>query len=345
MTTAVSDNLTAGAITTQNLTPSAAETPGSAVTLVTGGYTTMAVQVTGVYTGALSAQGTIDGQTWVTLGGAPFFNAATGATSDTIASAATGIWLLSSASYAKLRISANAAVTGSANVTVNAAQGATSSDSAVVAVGNVASAATDSGNPVKVAAKFNNTLPTFADGQRADLQVGSRGSLNVSLISANSTSAIESGNPNSDGQTANYTGLKIFGAIEYWNGASLDKARANFDTGAISTLTAQTAGTVNSTDQTNYNGRGAVFTVNVTAITTATLTVNIQMKDTASGAYVTVLSSTALAVTGTTALTVYPGCVAAANSVANQPLSRTFRVQAVVTGTSVTATVGASMIL
>lgn len=43
--------------------------------------------------------------------------------------------------------------------------------------GNVASAATDSGNPVKVGAVFNTTLPTFTTGQRGDLQIDSRGRL------------------------------------------------------------------------------------------------------------------------------------------------------------------------
>lgn len=45
--------------------------------------------------------------------------------------------------------------------------------------GGVASAATDSGNPVKVGGKYNSSLPTFTDGQRGDLQIDSQGSLRV----------------------------------------------------------------------------------------------------------------------------------------------------------------------
>jgi hypothetical protein len=41
--------------------------------------------------------------------------------------------------------------------------------------GNVASGATDSGNPVKVAGVYNSTLPTVTDGKRVDLQSDSRG--------------------------------------------------------------------------------------------------------------------------------------------------------------------------
>lgn len=48
-------------------------------------------------------------------------------------------------------------------------------------VGNVASAASDSGNPVKVAGVYNSSAPTFTNGQRADLQVNSNGSLNSTL--------------------------------------------------------------------------------------------------------------------------------------------------------------------
>lgn len=48
-------------------------------------------------------------------------------------------------------------------------------------VGNVASAATDSGNPVKAGAKVNTTAPTFTDGQRADLQADTHGALFVNI--------------------------------------------------------------------------------------------------------------------------------------------------------------------
>lgn len=44
-------------------------------------------------------------------------------------------------------------------------------------VGNVASGATDSGNPLKVGGVYNSTLPTYTSGQRGDLQVDTRGRL------------------------------------------------------------------------------------------------------------------------------------------------------------------------
>lgn len=46
--------------------------------------------------------------------------------------------------------------------------------------GNVASGATDSGNPVKVGAVFNTTQPTVTNGQRVDIQATNRGEVLVS---------------------------------------------------------------------------------------------------------------------------------------------------------------------
>lgn len=62
--------------------------------------------------------------------------------------------------------------------------------SGVFAQGTVASGATDVGNPIKVAGRYNSTLPTFVNGQRSDLQQGTRGSLNVTLYGNNSANSI-----------------------------------------------------------------------------------------------------------------------------------------------------------
>ncbi len=45
--------------------------------------------------------------------------------------------------------------------------------------GNVASGATDAGNPLKVGMVYRATLPTLTDGQRVDAQADARGSLRV----------------------------------------------------------------------------------------------------------------------------------------------------------------------
>lgn len=50
--------------------------------------------------------------------------------------------------------------------------------------GNVAAAATDSGNPVKVGAVYNSTAPTYTTGQRTDLQADSLGNLQSNLYTS-----------------------------------------------------------------------------------------------------------------------------------------------------------------
>lgn len=48
-------------------------------------------------------------------------------------------------------------------------------------VGNAASGATDSGNPVKVGGKYNASAPTLTDGQRGDLQLDVNSNLRSTL--------------------------------------------------------------------------------------------------------------------------------------------------------------------
>ena len=113
------------AITTQNLVPAGAATANSAVTLVMGsGQRGATIQVTGTYTGALSVQGTVDGTTWVTLGGNVLSNLNTNALSATIASATQGMFQVEVAGLAQIRVTALAAVTGTATVTIKGTIGA-----------------------------------------------------------------------------------------------------------------------------------------------------------------------------------------------------------------------------
>lgn len=54
----------------------------------------------------------------------------------------------------------------------------------VQAQGAVASQVADTGNPVKVGGKYNATAPTFADGQRADVQVDTNGNIKITMGTA-----------------------------------------------------------------------------------------------------------------------------------------------------------------
>lgn len=115
---------TQGTITTQNVVPAGAATANSSVSLITGGRDTLTIQVSGTYTGALSLQGTLDGTAWVTLGGAGLImNMATSATAATIASASTGLFQVGITGMSIVRLTALAAVTGTANITLRAADG------------------------------------------------------------------------------------------------------------------------------------------------------------------------------------------------------------------------------
>lgn len=75
--------------------------------------------------------------------------------------------------------------------------------------GDVAAAATDSGNPVKVGGKYNSTKPTYTDGQRGDLQIGTKGALTVQLSSADSTNFATMFADNADGVVATSTNNKL----------------------------------------------------------------------------------------------------------------------------------------
>lgn len=116
----------------------------------------------------------------------------------------------------------------------------------------------------------------------------------------------------------------------------------------VATLLASTARTADtaSADQTLYNARGVRVHVQVSASTGATITANIQVKDSVSGAYVNVLTSTAITTTGDFSLRVYPGIGAVANQAVSDILARTWRINVTHASTnSVTYSAGADMLL
>lgn len=100
--------------------------------------------------------------------------------------------------------------------------------------GNVASGATDSGNPIKVGAVYNSTLPTFTNGQRGDAQVGTRGSIHTELWGSDAATAITSQSTSADGIAATATANKIstIGYPFLFNGTTWDRQPGN-TTGAF----------------------------------------------------------------------------------------------------------------
>ena len=93
--------------------------------------------------------------------------------------------------------------------------------------GAVASGAADSGNPVKVAGVYNSTLPTFANGQRAGLQTGTRGSLNVTNFFPDSATAMLGAADNGDGVAVSATAdkLAVLARGMRFNGTGWDRDR------------------------------------------------------------------------------------------------------------------------
>lgn len=118
-----------------------------------------------------------------------------------------------------------------------------STGSSGVVTGNVASAATDSGNPVKVAGKYNATLPTFTDGQRADLQLDSRGALRV--IAMRSTGLeLTAANAAADGSSNSITANYSFAFPHFYNGSSWDRAKKPASTSRLLSAAASTNSTL-----------------------------------------------------------------------------------------------------
>ena len=109
-----------GNVTTQNLVPAGAATAGSAVEITLSGNTSLAIQTTGTYTGALSLQLTVDGTSWITIGGVPLINLNTGGYLASITSALVSVFQADVGGFIKARVTGLAAMTGTATVTLRA---------------------------------------------------------------------------------------------------------------------------------------------------------------------------------------------------------------------------------
>lgn len=109
-----------------------------------------------------------------------------------------------------------------------------------------------------------------------------------------------------------------------YNGSTWDRWRNNSQ-GTLLASAARTA-TTNSSDQTNYNGKGLHVILDVTSAGTGSITLKIEGKDTLSGKYYTLLEGAAVTTNSTNVYKVYPDLTAAANSVANDMLPKTWRI-------------------
>lgn len=130
-----------------------------------------------------------------------------------------------------LRVSPNTgAVTQSGTWTVQPGNTANITPWLVSAAGPVASGAADSGNPMKVGARYNATIPGFTDGNRGDLQITQNGSLNVMQHTYSASGADGSSNTLGwvIGDGTSHSNARLFaGATFVYNGSTWDRQRGD----------------------------------------------------------------------------------------------------------------------
>lgn len=195
--------------------------------------------------------------------------------------------------------------------------------------GNIAAGIADSGNPVKAGGKYNVTAPTYADGQRGDIQIDSRGSLKVITANGTNPQSFKADNADAVAVSATVDKPAMVTRNSVFNGTSWDRMYNNA-TGAVLAAGATTAQT--SATQTTYNASKLAVVINISAFTSGTLTFTVN-GITSTGYTYPILVSTALAATGVTPLRIFPGATPSANATANDLVPRSYNV--VVTGTFV----------
>lgn len=142
--------------------------------------------------------------------------------------------------------------------------------------GDVASGSADSGNPVKVGAKYNATQPTFTDGQRADMQVDSRGNLRMGLYANNTqtTASFKADNADTDATSATANKLGVMSRGTVFNGTTWDRQRGNATDGTLVNLGANNDVTVTGTVTANLSATDNAVLDNIDANTAPTTGLN-----------------------------------------------------------------------
>lgn len=100
--------------------------------------------------------------------------------------------------------------------------------------GEVASGGTDSGNPVKIGGVYRSTLPTFTNGQRGDVQIGTRGAMNVQIMARDGTlglDVVNSAGGEGTGNAINTVAVRAFPHL--WNGSTWDRQRKSISTSRL----------------------------------------------------------------------------------------------------------------
>lgn len=136
-------------------------------------------------------------------------------------------------------------------------------------------------------------------------------------------------NPNADGLTPGGTEKgPCQEAVPYqvrYNGETWDRLRNNLSTRLLAPATRAAS---QSLDRVNYNHRGIMLLLNVTAVAaTENLVLKVRAKDPESGGFIDLIASAALTAIGLYRVAVYPGMAGVANVKADDVLPRDYNVQ------------------
>lgn len=159
-----------GDITILNSNLTGVATAGSAVEIDTEGKSLAVVQITGTWTGTLSLQVTVSGDVWVTVGSAAFANVATRGVATTITT--NGVYQFDVSGYTSVRVTATAAMTGTANMLLNATSFALTTGLGTAAIVGGTAAIGDVGGVVRATSgglSTPNRLVSAAAGNNATL--------------------------------------------------------------------------------------------------------------------------------------------------------------------------------
>ncbi len=222
-------------------------------------------------------------------------------------------------------------------------------DGVVTVAGGAAHDAPETGFPIQIAGSVDETSPaTPAEGDVRRVRVSPEGNLYVENRIANNTSVAIRASGDDGRSNADFT-FATNPYTNHFNGITWDRWRGNTEAEILASA-ARTA-TVNSADFINYNAKGVIITLDVTATAdTPSITLQIEHKDSSGSKYeILLLTTAAVTATGVHTYIVYPGIGAASDDVvqvAGFPLGRTWRVTVThADGDSITYSVAASYIL
>lgn len=137
------------------------------------------------------------------------------------------------------------------------------------------------------------------------------------------------------------TAVQVYPML-YGGGGTWDRDAGNLRYNMY-TSAPQIVGTMDTGDYTNPNGRYLDVILDVTNANGGTATLTIFAKDISSGKYYPLLVGAGVAANSTVVYRVGPGLTAAANSIANLPVPRIFKVQVAVATATMTFSVGSAV--